>query len=99
MVPVAEQVPQLLRDKQAGHCAVLWIWNDLFRYRIQLCIFRVLDSDPPLVIEAYGTVFGNDILVFKKAHLKFTYKEESTNYLPFSFSQYTPTVMVQNSQT
>ena len=35
--------------------------------------------------------------LFLKTHLKFILKEESTNYLPFSISYYTPTVQTYSN--
>ena len=66
---------------------MLWIRNGLFRIRIQPGIFRVPDPDPSKISGSnpfYFIIFGN----FKQNHLKFNYKEESINYLPFAISYY-----------
>ena len=88
------------QDYPAQFFAVLWIRNDIlysgslysyefseFRVRIQMQI-RIQP------IPYYLSKFGEKN--------KFNQKEESTNYLPFSISYYSPTVQythtVQNTQ-
>ena len=83
---IDDYVKRLFMNKTLWSPSVLWIRNDLFRIRIQLWIFLVLDPDP------------SHINKYKK-HLKFKQKEESINYLPFSILYYSPTVnKVSNSQ-